>query len=290
LFSLMFISIGISISFYLSKKESVSPNIHYSPITQKQYFDDFFSQAGECQNKDNIYIKGSTVNHHLLAGKFIAQGLCAVATDKKLTIILFSPNHFNHGNSSAISSVGAWQTPYGQLETNKELVTKLARTGVLSIDEQPFEEEHGVYNVTPFIKRTMPNSEIVPIIVKDNISIDEKNKLIEAVKNNLPTNSIIIASLDFSHYLTGNQADQEDEKSLKIIESVDYLGVKNLNHNNKPDNVDSKPVLEMFLNLMSQEGAKNFKLLDHSNSAKIIGDINLKETTSYIVGVFNMLI
>lgn len=289
LLSVLIVSAGVILGFYLSKTNRAQINFHYSPITQKKYFEDFFTQAGECSNKDAKLTKGLIINHHLLAGKFIAQGLCSIATEEKITVILFSPNHFSRGQSSGISSLDNWQTPYGELAVNKDLINKLFQSGIIFVDEKPFEEEHGVYNVVPFIKKALPNSQIVPIIIKDNISDKEKNNLIKNLISNLPKNSIIIASLDFSHYLTSGRANEEDAKTLKIIQQFDYLGVKNLNADGQPNNVDSKPILEMFLNLMSKEGARSFKLLVNSNSAKLLGDLSQPETTSYIVGTFNVL-
>jgi AmmeMemoRadiSam system protein B len=261
-------------------------NLHYPPFTQTQYFDDFFAFAGPCQNNYNDQIKGLIVNHHLLAGNFIAKGLCSVATTKKLTVILLSPNHFNHGGP-AITSDYDWYTPYGIIPANQELIKKLTANNAITIEETPFIDEHGVYNITPFIKSSLPDATIVPIAVEDNISDAQKTLLINSIEKNLPADAIIIASLDFSHYLTSAEADKNDNETLEVINNFDFVNLKNLNPGNKPDNVDSKPAFEIFLTLMSFQRAKNFQLLAHSNSAKMIGDLTLPETTSYIVGNFS---
>ncbi len=277
---------GFKLSQQQNKKEVTQNNYHYSPITQKKYFDDFFSTAKSCENNYDNSIKGLVVNHHFLAGNFIAQGLCSIATDKKITVILLSPNHFNHG-SSVITSNYDWYTPYGVLPADKNLIQKLSENKSVSIEENPFEFEHGIYNITPFIKHSLPNATIVPIAIEDNISQEKKELLINSIQNNLPVNSIIIASLDFSHYLTSDEADKNDNQTLSIINNLDLKNIKNLNANNQPNNVDSKPGFEIFLNLMSLQKANNFNLLAHSNSAKLINDLSIKETTSYIVGYFS---
>lgn len=283
--------LGFVVGLGLNQFNSIdreNKNLHYLPIGQKEYYDDFFAGLGECQNNYNPLIKGLIVNHHLLAGNLVAKGLCSIATNKKITVILLSPNHFNHGQSTAVSSPSSWLTPYGELQADKNLIGKLVSARVISIDGKPFKDEHGVYNIVPFIKRVLPEAKVVPIIIKDRISQDEKNNLVKALRANLPGNSIIISSLDFSHYLTSAQADKEDDKTLKIIGGLDYKGAANLNSQNQPDNVDSKPVLEIMLTLMSGEEA-GFKLIGHSNSAKITGDLESRETTSYIIGDFNVL-
>ena len=281
LFGMVFAQVG-------SQKESrFSDNFHHSEISQKDFYDDYFAQAGDCQNNYRKNIKGLIVNHHLLAGKFMARAFCAVATDKAMTVVIISPNHFMIGRGQATLSAYDFKTPYGILQSDKKLIQKMSDDGIATVDEGPFEREHGIYNLMPFIKNTIPNVKIVPIIIKDNISEENKNKLVEFLSGSLPENSLIVASLDFSHYLTSDQADINDAKTLEIIKNLDYNGVSNLNKNNQPDNVDSKPALEMFLKLMALAKADNFALLNNSNSAKLIGDLNIRETTSYIVGYFS---
>ncbi|MFA6918512.1 MAG: AmmeMemoRadiSam system protein B [Patescibacteria group bacterium] len=289
--AIILVIIGFLFGIYLaqinSKKEvKLNNNFHYSEINQKDFYDNYFAQAGDCQDNYNENIKGVVVNHHLLAGKFMARAFCAVATDKAMTVVIISPNHFMIGRGQATLSAYDFKTPYGILEPDKKLIQKMSDMGIANIDERPFEREHGIYNLMPFIKKAMPNARIVPIIIKDNISEENKNKLVQFLSEGLPKNSLIVASLDFSHYLTSDSADVNDVKTLEVIKNLDYNGVSNLNKNNQPDNVDSKPTLEMFLRLMTLARADNFTLLDNSNSAKLIGDLNIRETTSYIVGYF----
>lgn len=288
----LFLIAGFLTGYFFAKSISVKDdindenNFHYLPITQSDYYDGFFDANVDCQDNYDEPIKGLLVNHHLLAGKFIAQALCQVATDKKITIVLLSPNHFAHGDGHIISSAFAWQTPYGILRPDQPLIAGLSRSKITRVDETPFEFEHGIYNLIPFIKKTMPNAEIVPIIVKDAVSREEQGNLISFLHDNLPADSLLIASLDFSHYLTSAEANKADEQTLKIISELNIDGIKNLNPESRPDNVDSKAVLEIFLSVMKQRQAVDFKLTAHSNSAQLIGDLDLPETTSYIVGLF----
>lgn len=290
-FAILTMIVGFSFGYYLSPRKSLeslpNDNYHYPAMMEREYYDSFFASITNCKENYKSTIKGLIVNHHLLAGKFVAQGLCSVATDKPLTIILISPNHFNRG-VAAITSAYDWQTPYGSVKADIKLINNLVQDQAVVINETPFELEHGVYNILPFIKRTLPNARIVPVMVKDNISDTDKLKLIKTIQENIDGPAVIIASLDFSHYLTSDEADKADAETLGVISSLDLIKVKDLDRNNKPDNVDSKPGLEIFLNLMSAEQARDFQLLAHSNSAKLIGDLNIKETTSYIVGNFSI--
>lgn len=89
----------------------------------------------------------------------------------------------------------------------------------------------------------MPNAKIVPLIVKDIFSFQSGDDFAENLDKILPENSLIIASLDFSHYLPSNAADFHDEKSLAVLSNFDYDGIKFLD-------VDSKPALRIFIKLL----------------------------------------
>jgi len=288
----VFLPAGFIAGYFLAQRIDVNNvvkneiNLHHLSITQQEYYDDFFAGDIDCQNNYDESIKGLIVNHHLLAGNFIAQTLCRAATDRQITVVLLSPNHFNNGNGQIIASLFDWQTPSGSLRADKALASLLVKKKIAIAEEAPFNFEHGIYNIIPFIKKTIPNAKIIPIIVKDSVLPGEKDSLINFLGRELPPDSLIVASLDFSHYLTSDEADKFDEQTLTAINKLDLEGLKSLNLNARPDNVDSKAVLEIFLSAMRQRQAVNFELVAHSNSVKLIGDPSLKETTSYIDGAF----
>jgi len=94
----------------------------------------------------------------------------------------------------------------------------------------------------------------------------------------LPNNILIAGSFDFSHYLTSGAADFHDIANLADVESFNFADIYNLD-------IDSRPGLAFFLDLLKDNGGQNFHLLEHSNSAKLAHQ-DILETTSYIDGYF----
>ncbi len=282
---LILVAIGFLFGVYLAKVNNKrSESFHYSHITQKYFYEKNFNGIADCKDGYDESIRGIIVNHHLLASKLMAETFCFVASKKKMTVIVLSPNHFMIGRGLSTTGINSFYTPYGILETDKELIQKMSEDNMVTIDDDPFKLEHGVYNLTPFIKRTLPNARIVPIIIKDNITQKEKEILISYLSD-LSEKYLIVASLDFSHYLINEEADKKDAQTLEIINNLEFEKVQTLNINNNPDNVDSKPVLEIILALMAKQKA-SFTLLGHSSSAKIFNNPNTAENTSYINGYF----
>ena len=266
-------------TFVFNRDKTVT-EYHNATQNKKDFFEKAFGVAEDKKILDDKNIKGLIVPHHILAARLIASAFENVLVQEFSTVVVLAPNHFSKGNGQIISSLYDWKTPYGALEAETELIKKLKDNNLVNIDETPFAEEHGIYNLMPFIKKTMPEAKVVPIIIKDKIKEEEINNFAKKLKETLPGNTLVVGSLDFSHYLPSNAADFHDAKSLAVINNFDYSGIDFLD-------IDSKPTLKVLLKYLELEGAQNFAMLDNSNSAKILNDNSIAETTSYITGFFS---
>ena len=241
---------------------------------------DFFDQAyrGTLQGAPVEGVKAIIVNHHLLASSYIAEAFNKVATTAPVTVLLVSPNHFSSGSGNIIASAEQWQTPYGKLQPNLRLIQNLSKQNVINIDEPPFEQEHGVSGIVPFIKKSLPSATIVPVIFNNRMTLVDAIADANKFAAILPSNTLIVGSFDFSHYLTSNAANFHDIKNLADVESFNIPDVYNLD-------IDSRPGLAFFLQLLKDQGNQKFTLLEHSNSAELTRR-DILETTSYITGYF----
>ncbi len=252
--------------------------IHYSYFSDKSFSDKAY---GSINNKPVLgrNIKGVIVNHHLLAANLIAETISSIATTSQVTIVLISPNHFSSGRGQILSSVYDWHTPYGILESNKSAILKLKENGIINVDEYPFEKEHGISGIVPFIKKSLPNSRIVPIIIKDNLSRNQLSKFVDSLYNVFGGNVIIAGSFDFSHFYPDDITQLYDKESISIISNFDIDNIGGVQ-------VDARPGLEIVLRYMYKVGATHFNLLANTNSSQILHDPSIKEAVSYIDGFF----
>ncbi len=257
---------------------------HYSYFSTKTFFDQAYEHAGiklGVQNeRGDKHVRGIIVNHHLLAPHLIAETIATIATDEPVTVVLISPNHFGAGRGQITSSLYSWSTPYGILENDCEVIDALQENGILHIEEKPFEKEHGISGIVSFIKKSLPQARIIPVIVKDTASPREIDVFVEALYENLGENALIIGSFDFSHGATNDTAIAFDQKSIAAITAFDYEGIKTIE-------TDSRPGLSAVMKYMEKVGAKKFTVLFNTNAAQILKDLNLKDVTSYIDGKFS---
>lgn len=253
---------------------------HYAYSASKLFYNEAFDQVETNSETDSSSIQGLIVNHHLLAKQLIARGLQAVSSTEPRTVVLLSPNHFNVGRGQLTTSKYDWQTPYGVLQSDQSLTDNLVSRAGLTVEEPPCENEHGVVNLVAFIKRSLPNSSIVPVLVKDGLTDQAADEFAERLAAAAP-DALIVASLDWSHTLPPLTADFHDVTSRAAVAAADLSAVGSLD-------VDSRPALRILLQVMKARGAEFFKELAHFNSTELLDNASLTDTTSYIVGAFTM--
>lgn len=262
-------------------------SIHISPLYPAPVL---FDHALQLSNKtrtdlDNP-ISGAIVNHHLLVPQFIADTLSYARGQSIDRIILLAPNHFFAGHGYFITTNAIFSTPYGDVETDNSFFNAMMKSGGLVNNAEPFQQEHGIYNILPFLHQQFPDVPVIPIITRDGTPISQVDLLRRHLEKLMTPRTLAIASLDFAHNQTNQGAQLLDQTSLKKLMAVDQSAVQP----NVDDSiaVDSPMTLRLFLGLMRDRQATAFTLTHHSNSALETGHLEATNVTSYITGLFRI--
>lgn len=250
-----------------------------APFDGTAFFDAAFSYAQPAPLEKGQEPHALIVNHHLLAADLIAQAMDTVATEKRRTVLLISPNHFGQGRDALIISGRDWQTPYGRLLADVKTSEILSDAGLATIDEQRFEKEHGIYNILPFIKKRLPNARVVTMMVRDGLTSEQAESLAIKVSALLPKDTLIIGSFDFSHGVTDSVADFHDAKTVDVLSSQYLAGVDSMN-------IDSRPGLAMLMALSRERDAAMFVPFAHKNAVDYTKDDSMLDVTSYFTGAY----
>lgn len=253
----------------------IAPVTHYSTLMGKEFFDRAYEQAPQTVGipPEGIKVIGGTVNHHLLAAPLDAQFFEGIAYQKPKRVILIGPDHLSRGSAPITATLGTWATPYGDLKTDTRLVSRLAQEKLVNIEESPFDYEFSVGGLVPFIKRSLPDAEVAAIIVR----IDAKDAELDALAAALPADkdTVVISSIDFSHYLPSRAAEFHDATNRAIIGAFDYAKFNRLE-------IDSPPSLRVLLKYLEGRHAQRATLIANTDSAKITHQPDTPETTSYL--------
>ncbi|RJQ35301.1 AmmeMemoRadiSam system protein B [Candidatus Parcubacteria bacterium] len=246
---------------------------------------DFFYQAIDQPESFKIkgHLRGAILPHHDLAADFIAKFFVQLAKNQTVdTFIILAPNHSDVAVWPAISTKTYWQTELGPIYNQSEILDSLFASKKVFYDEDNFSAEHSIKVLLPFIQNYFPQATIVPIIMTSKHDLSMSRSLAKELSPYLEDkNTVVISSLDFSHYLDLETAEKNDAIVLEAIKNKDYNLISNLNS----DYLDSPPALITLLELMILVDSDDFELVDHSNSAYLLN--NNFNTTSYLIGYFS---
>ena len=198
-----------------------------------------------------------------------------------MLLFLIGPNHYNQGERILTSTWG-WQTPFGTVESDREVIEDLVETSLVKINNDIFSQEHSMGNLMPFIKYFLPEAKVVPIIFHHDLKKEEGVLLSQIFSRWVQEKeAVIIASIDFSHYLTNKEAQEKDQETLKVIENRNIARLLKMGD----DHLDSPGAMVTLLLTMEKLDVQDFRILGHTNSGILLGN-DLIETTSYFTFVF----
>ncbi|KUO50233.1 MAG: hypothetical protein APF76_11005 [Desulfitibacter sp. BRH_c19] len=255
---------------------SVYPNVFFEPKSFSYNVD--FSEI----NNNGVHIDGAVVPHHLLAHELIEGVFHELYSQQPSTIILVGPNHFNKGEKILTTTLG-WQTPFGIVKSNREIIEELTALGLVKVTEKVFDSEHSMGSLMPFIKYYLPDTKVVPIILHHDVSRQEAMNLGISIAEFLKDDKcIIIASVDFSHYLTRDEAQKRDRETIHALYSKNLGRIFSMGN----EYLDSPASIGVLFSAMENLEVNEFKMLDNTNSGILLNN-DIIETTSYVTLIFS---
>jgi len=286
---LVLIITSLGLLLLLANKESSLPEggAIPAPSHQEVYGNNFFESRSFSygDHAESLFegskILGAVVPHHLLAYKLIDAVFNKIALDKPETIILIGPNHYNRGAKILTTSWG-WQTPFGIVESDRAIIDSLIASQMVKVNEEVFKSEHSIGNLMSFVKFYLPETRVVPIILHHDVTRKEAGELgkylAEIVEDK---NYLVMASVDFSHYLTREEAERKDRETKEALKNKNIGKLFSMGN----DYLDSPASIGVLFSAMEELGEKDFRILDNTNSGVILNN-DLIETTSYFTIIF----
>lgn len=217
--------------------------------------------------------------HHNLVKDIRLQFFKNSAARRPITnhIILVGPDHFSPYQRSISFADINWPLSNGQLSYDSSLGSQISspsavRNGVLTND-------HAIYNLLPDIQSVWPQAEIVPILIGQQTSAIFVDQLVARVAAVCHSDCLVIASVDFSHYLPADFASIHDVYTLKQLNNQNFGGLLK-------SEVDSPQSLYLLAKFASLRTARHWNLFAHTNSGYLLRDLDI-ETTTHVFGAYN---
>ncbi len=206
-----------------------------NPILLKTQIDSYFSKA--CTPLPGTRILIGPHAGYRFCGQVLAQTYTTWDPENVKRIIMLGPSHHVYFRGSLISGVSAYDTPFGQLQVDTDLVNELEEKGIKKMSLGVEEDEHSFEMHLPFLYKAFENHlkssgndesqvadfpKIVPIMVgHTSHSYERKLASLLAPYVKDPTTAFVI-STDFIHW--GGNFNYTNYTKDKSVSSVSTLG------------------------------------------------------------------
>lgn len=264
-----------------------------NPVELKQLIDQSFrdqnfgpNKMPPSKSKRRIYGIVSPHAGYVYSGAVAANGFYEVSSMEFDNVVMIGPNHYGIGSGVAIMHNGTWETPLGQIEINPYLALEISKNSrIIDFDDFAHSRDHCLEVQIPFLQYIKKNEfKIVPIvlIMQDRETASEIGKSIAESTAN--TNTLLIASSDFTHYESNNEAYRKDGELIKAILSLDiskfYAVLEEL-----VVSACGYGAIASIMKAVKELGATKGELLKYATSGNITGDMSAVVGYSSIIFV-----
>jgi len=148
----------------------------------------------------------------------------------------------------------------------------------LPINDNLLKNDHAIYNPLADLKIYFPAAVIYPVLIGQKVSFSELDSLLAKLNHVCGIDCLLVASVDFSHYLPATLADTHDAFTIKNLQNLDVQNITK-------SEVDSPQSLYLLIKFSILKNAQKWNLFTHTNSGFISNNPDV-ETTTHIFGFY----
>ncbi|MCL1877746.1 MAG: AmmeMemoRadiSam system protein B, partial [Defluviitaleaceae bacterium] len=228
------------------------------------------------------FIVAGVIPHHITAATMISGFFSAasVFADYYDLVVILAPNH-SGDLANVILSDRNWDIGEGVTAHRgfvEDLMGEHAFNAVVSHGH--VEGDHSVGVFIPYIYHYLPNTSVAPVLLNRALSFDETLNLFHWLVNWIEAsgeNVLLVASIDFSHFLTPREAALRDIVTKDAVSRRDFLQI----HEFCDNYLDSAAAMIIFLSYLDALGIAP-QIIDHACASDFLGP-GLDETTTYMI-------
>ncbi len=226
-------------------------------------------------------VYGGVVSHHIpqtfpdLASFYLR----LKETQPVKRFIVLGPDHVSAGSETITVSNQPFVTVFGEVKPIPGCAEKLETLEAAHIEESPFGPEHSIGSQMLLISRIFPGAQVTPIILRSDTSSAQAHRLSQALSQCFDEETVLVASVDFSHYLSESQARPIDHLSGEVLKNLDKESVDLLT-------ADSGKSMETFIEFLSTQKATSSAEVRVRNTNDVMQ--NNDYTTGYVFGYWGV--
>ena len=226
----------------------------------------------------SVQVKGLIIPHHQVSQAVWSQAVAQLARQKPSIIYLLSPNHSDLGpllmaTSSELgtkSSRSKYRSSY----------SRLLQINSIQDNQSQVMADQGVTVPLTVIRQYLPRTPVIPIIFRKQTPLATLQNLSRYLSQ-VDNQAVIVASLDFSHDLSAEEASDADQKTINLIRQRSWQETMSLNS----DQIDG-PTALTALGLTMDKWHAQPQLVWQGHAGQFLGDC-AGQTTTYQIWTFS---
>lgn len=183
-------------------------------------------------------------------------------------IVIIGPDHFSINQKQISFTDTPWSLSDSQIPYDRSFDS----SGITGNDRL-LKNDHTIYNLLPDLKKFFPRATLVPILIGQKLSPSDLEPLYQKINNYCHFDCLLIASVDFSHYLPASLAEVHDAFTLSALQSLNLNKILS-------SEVDSPQSLYL-VSRFAKDKKLSFSISNHTNSGVILKNPDIETTTHF---------
>jgi AmmeMemoRadiSam system protein B len=194
------------------------------------------------------------------------------------TVVIVSPVHQYYGGRYLSTGQRYYETPFGLIQVDQDLLGELDRELGMSFLDQ--DGEHSLEIQLPFLQRTLGEFTLVPVMMGDQSSASCHQLSAALTKVLAGKKALLVASSDLAHLHDYQQVLEHDRFVQKFVNDFDPEGLLQSLARNEAQACGGGPIATVML-AARERGADRAQVLKYMNSGDVTG---IKTPGQYTVG------
>ncbi|MFC1667298.1 AmmeMemoRadiSam system protein B [Candidatus Omnitrophota bacterium] len=247
--------------FYAADKEKLAKDV-----------DSFLDNVKKINIKGRILALIVPHAGYVYSGQVAAYGFKQLEGTSFKKIIIISPSHYSSFDGVSIYTKGAFETPLGSVKVDEALAGRLMKESKRFLFYPgSHKKEHAIEVELPFLQRIYKDRDftIVPITMGNPV-FEDASILSDALYGAIDDDTLLIISVDLSHYHAYEKAVQLDTSGISAIEKLDaeWLLQQLRNGNTEID----APIAVLGTIMLANRYSAEARILKYANSGDVSGD------------------
>jgi len=205
---------------------------------------------------------------YVYSGATAVRVLSSVVIPSK--VILLGPNHTGKGPKISLFPTGRWASPFGDVEQESGIISKLSENPLFVKDAAAHSDEHSLEVMLPLLKYFNPDVKTVSITMKYTDMEDIRNAA-AALADAADADTMLLVSTDLNHFEDEETTEIKDKAVIDMMMDMNENGLYETVLKNKISMCGFIPACAGIV-YSRIKGAVNPVFVEHTHSGKVNGD------------------